>query len=215
MNVDFETVLFDYDGTLADTCRENFAGWQYAFDSLGVKLNQREYYLLEGFKIKIIAEKLLRSASQDIGLADEIVGLREKYAREFHQPKLYPETLPLLKALRAEGVRCAMVTAASRARVQHPDLAELRANLDALICGEDCKIGKPDAEPYFLAAQALGCSARQCVVVENAPAGIASAKAAGMYCIAITSTLEKQDLTNADLIFNSLQSCSNLLLGKE
>lgn len=211
MSNKYSAVLFDYDGTLADTTEENFKGWQWAFSELGVTLDRRQYFLMEGYKIRVIAEKLLSTAGRDLSLALHMVERREQYAREGHSPRLFAQALPLIADLRARGVKCAMASAASRERLQHPALSELRGALDALISGDDCKIGKPDPEPYLLAARSVGVAIDRCVVVENAPAGIASAKSAGMLCAAICSTLSADDLSQADQIFENLAECADWL----
>jgi beta-phosphoglucomutase len=65
-------------------------------------------------------------------------------------------------------------------------------------------MGKPHPEPYLKAAKALGVKPSECAVIENAPYGVASAKKAGMFCIAITSSLPKEYLKRADVVVDSL-----------
>jgi sugar-phosphatase len=73
-----------------------------------------------------------------------------------------------------------------------------------LVTAEDVKNGKPSPEPYLLAAQRLGLKPSACVVIEDAPAGIASARAAGARVIAIASSLPESDLGDADVIIRRL-----------
>jgi sugar-phosphatase len=71
---------------------------------------------------------------------------------------------------------------------------------NVLVTANDVARGKPDPEPYLLAASQLGIAASECVVVEDAPAGIQSALNAGMQVIAIATTHSTTDLTNANII---------------
>jgi sugar-phosphatase len=69
-------------------------------------------------------------------------------------------------------------------------------------------VGKPDPEGYRAACQALGFLPACCVVFEDAPAGVAAAKAAGAYCVAVTTTHEAADLAAADLVVPDLSVVS-------
>ncbi len=76
---------------------------------------------------------------------------------------------------------------------------------EVMITVDDITRGKPDPEPYLLAAKHLGVNATQCLVVEDAPSGIASAKAAGCATLALLTTTSAEDL-DADLIVPDLSS---------
>jgi sugar-phosphatase len=73
-----------------------------------------------------------------------------------------------------------------------------------LVTAEDVVNGKPDSEPYHLAANALGVPAEQCVVVEDSPAGIAAAGGAGMRSVAIASTHAAHELASATVVVSRL-----------
>jgi mannitol-1-/sugar-/sorbitol-6-phosphatase len=93
--------------------------------------------------------------------------------------------------------RWTVVTSATRA------LAEVRLETaglpipDKMVTSDDVINGKPHAEPYLKAAAALGSAASQCVVIEDAPAGIRSGKTAGARVIAFTTAVARQELINA------------------
>jgi len=73
-----------------------------------------------------------------------------------------------------------------------------------IVTAEDVENGKPDPEAYLKGAEALGARPEACVVVEDAPSGIRSAKAAGMRVIAVATTHRREDLTEADAVAASL-----------
>ena len=67
----------------------------------------------------------------------------------------------------------------------------------AMVTSSEVKIGKPDPEPYLKAAAKLGFAASDCIVVEDAPAGIRAGKAAGARVIAFLTTMPRRDLEDA------------------
>ena len=79
---------------------------------------------------------------------------------------------------------------------------------DAVITGEDVTRKKPDPQIYLVTAEKLGVAPAHCVVFEDAPAGVAAAKAAGMLCVAVTSSVDRDKLSDADLIVDSLAEVS-------
>jgi mannitol-1-/sugar-/sorbitol-6-phosphatase len=90
--------------------------------------------------------------------------------------------------------RWALVTSAmwmlARARLGHAGLPIPRV----LVCADDVLRGKPDPEPYLLAARLLGYSPNRCVVIEDSTAGVASARSAGMQVLGITTTMSREEL---------------------
>jgi sugar-phosphatase len=79
----------------------------------------------------------------------------------------------------------------------------------AMITSSDVKIGKPDPEPYLKAAANLGLSASDCIVVEDAPAGIRAGKAAGARVIAVLTTMPRRDLEDAEADW-IVQNCADI-----
>jgi HAD superfamily hydrolase (TIGR01509 family) len=81
----------------------------------------------------------------------------------------------------------------------------LEEAFDAIVGEEDAARGKPDPEGFSLAATRLGVVHGECIVIEDAPEGIAAAKAAGMRCIGVTTTRPPERLSQADLVVASLE----------
>ena len=79
---------------------------------------------------------------------------------------------------------------------------------DVVVTGDDVTRKKPDPQIYEITAEKLGLTPERCVVLEDAPAGVASAKAAGATCIAVTSSVEADKLSDADLVVESLSEVS-------
>jgi beta-phosphoglucomutase-like phosphatase (HAD superfamily) len=80
----------------------------------------------------------------------------------------------------------------------------IRERFGAIVTREDCRKGKPDPEPFLLAAKGLGLMPGQCVAIEDTPGGIQAAKAAGMACVAVTHSCPRDSLVAADLVVDDL-----------
>jgi hypothetical protein len=75
---------------------------------------------------------------------------------------------------------------------------------DAVVTAEDVSEGKPSPQPYLLASAQLRRPSSECVVVEDSPSGVASAKKAGMRCVAIASTHDPDVLSEADVVVDTI-----------
>jgi HAD superfamily hydrolase (TIGR01509 family) len=111
----------------------------------------------------------------------------------------------LLDFLDAESVPKAIVTSTPRANLDMIlDTLGIVGRFEALVAEEDASKGKPDPEGFLVAAARLGVAPERCVVIEDAPAGLQAAKAAGMLAIGVTTTRPAADLGDADLVVESL-----------
>ena len=90
--------------------------------------------------------------------------------------------------------------------------AGLENIFEVIVTGEMVNRGKPNPEPYLKAVDELKVTKEDCVVVENAPAGITSAKSAGLTCIAVQTSLSEEYLQDADKVFKDIESVSKYLL---
>jgi beta-phosphoglucomutase len=193
-------VLFDFDGVLGDTMKDNLLAWQKAMATVGVAMDANEYYLREGMKLVDVARELCEIGKIPLeGISFEaIVQEKEKHYLRDNSFSFYPGVVELIDALVSNGVPFGLVTAARPDRLAASVPADFLKKFSVLVTGDLTKKGKPDPEPYLLGAQLLGVPIAECTVVENAPLGIHSAKTAGAYCIAICSTLSAGHLKEAD-----------------
>ena len=82
---------------------------------------------------------------------------------------------------------------------------------NAIVAGNQVKKGKPHPEPYLRAARLLKLKPEACLVIENAPFGIISAKRAKMPCIAVSTSLPKEYLVDADIVVDQLNQISSYI----
>jgi HAD superfamily hydrolase (TIGR01509 family) len=118
-----------------------------------------------------------------------------------------PGIEPLLYDLRGRGYLLGLVTGSARSVVDESLVPTGVASFfEVIVAGDEVAAGKPDPEPYHTAAARLGIPPDQCLAVENAPLGIASAKASGMGCVALQTTLPAEQLSAADRVFPNVQA---------
>ncbi|MCG7853109.1 MAG: HAD family phosphatase, partial [Methanosarcinaceae archaeon] len=108
--------------------------------------------------------------------------------------------------------RLAVVSGADRAIVHSIMDRFFPGVFDVVISGEDVKEGKPSPEPYLKAVRMLNVQKDECIVFENAPMGVESAKRAGLYCVAIPTYLPPDTLKNADVVIENHSVFSRYLL---
>lgn len=201
-----QAVLWDLDGVLVDSARFHFEAYRDLLGSLGRSLAEEEFQQLFGQRNEEILRRLLGP-----GLSDEEIARLGQRKEELFRAQIQGrvEALPgaedLVRRLNRAGLRQAIVSSTPHQNIKLV-LASLNLNghFDAVVGAEDVQRGKPDPQGFLLGAQRLGVEPRQCVVLEDAPKGVAAAKAAGMLCIAVATTRPTVSLTAADLVVPSL-----------
>ena len=181
-------VLFDMDGLLVDSEPLWFEVERAVMARLGGHWGEADQEALIGGSLDRTVSWLLAKAAAPASREDVARWLVAEMAALIlaRGLPLQPGAGPLLAALDAAGVPCALVTASSRA-IMDAVLTVTGLSFDVTVCGEDVRRGKPDPEPYLLAAARLGVPAAGCVVLEDSPTGIAAARAAGCPVIAVPS----------------------------
>jgi len=137
----------------------------------------------------------------------ELAAEKERLFRESARGHLVllPGVRELLESLAANGVPAAVVTSTPRENLAMIlETLHIERYFGALVAEEDTTKGKPDPEGFLLAASRLGVPPERCVVIEDAPAGLDAARAAGMKAIGVTTTRPAPDLAAADLVVESL-----------
>ncbi len=195
-------ILFDHDGVLVNSMPYHVQAWQEVMARYGVAVDPLEIYLQEGATTMEVAAELChrhrKPASPE--LVQQIVNEKRDLYLAIHQTTMNDGVLELLEYLKEQRYRLGIVTGSVRAQVEPVLGLEMMSFFDCLVAAEDVEYGKPDPEPYIRGAQKLGCTPSACLVIENAPLGISSAKAAGMSVVAITSTLAPYHLRQAEFI---------------
>ncbi|MFC4123137.1 HAD family hydrolase [Nonomuraea zeae] len=191
-------VLLDMDGTLVDT---EGLWWEAVADvaaSLGRPLGPADLPHVQGRTIEDVALHLLRphpstpartgsaGSAGSAGLVERLTGaFADRVGREV---TIMPGAPELLAGLAATAIPTALVSASPRSIVELV-LPRLGHAFDLVIANEDTSRGKPWPDPYLEAARRLGVTPSRCVAIEDSPAGIAAARAAG--CRVLVASPEK------------------------
>jgi len=205
-------ILFDFDGVIAKTMEDNFNAWKAAMKDFDVELMGSDYYILEGMPLRDVARKFCRKFNLDESLADHIVAKKEDYYLKNHHFEFYPGVEVTIDFLKKRKILMGVVTAALTDRLKKSAPAEFLEKFDTIVSGDKVERGKPFPDQYFRGLSDLNLSKTECIVVENAPLGIKAAKNAGLYCIAICSTLDRSYLTEADEIIGEFKDLLKILL---
>jgi beta-phosphoglucomutase len=207
---ELQGVLFDWDGVLVDTMPQYASAWREAFASVGITgIPDREWYLREGQPREIcIAEVFYRYKGNkiDSGTLAQVSKTKHKLFCERYEPRMFSGVLDLLQLLKAQGIRCAVVTG-SRSLVTKQAVTRLIPNLlNGAVFGVPFGLGKPEPEPYLAGLAELRLQPINCMAVENGPLGIRSARAAELRCVALKGpVLDEECLysAGANAVFNS------------
>ncbi|MBN2243116.1 MAG: HAD family phosphatase [Acidobacteria bacterium] len=199
-------VLFDMDGVIVDTPRYHYLAWRHVFAKRGATVGEEVVLLNEGRKSREILPVLMRHCGVRIpeDSRDKLIEEKRIFYRSIAKVSQYPGAFEAVDSLRRRGFKTALVTGSALENMEYALKPGQRACFDFILTGDDLQRSKPDPEPYIKAAEGLDLEPADCAVVENAPLGIEAAKAAGMYCFAIESTLEGKHLRAADCILKSV-----------
>lgn len=201
-----DAVIFDFDGVLVRSIELHALAYRAVLSPLDVPVSFHDIMVREGARSEtIIAELATRDG---IELPDEVVerlaGLKQRVFERLGEPQPYPVAGAVVEEIDGRGFPLAIVTGTRQENVSTiaPDLVPF---FDALVTQESYTRDKPHPEPYLTAAKALDVHPAACLVVENAPRGVQSARGAGMTVAAVTTTLPAEDLLEAHRVIGGLE----------
>lgn len=212
-NMTIKAVLFDCDGVVADTMNDHAKAWVLAFCDHGIDIKKEWVFEYEGAPSRDVAYAFYnRCGIKDRNeQAEELALLKDRYFDTLHKPRVYDGILPVLDLMAKRGVAIGLVTGASRLALARTLSVPLMQRFQTIVAADDVIRGKPDPEPYLKGAQRLGVDPSSCIVIENAIFGIRAAKAAGMFCIALATTLQHSSLSAADVIVEDHLALNKML----
>jgi len=196
-------IIFDFDGVIVDSHPVHMQAWKALFAAMDREVSDEELsFVVEGAKREEILQRFLGDLTPE---QIELYGAEKERLYQAHASdlKLVGGVAGFLEQVDAAGVPVALATSGSRNRVERTlKTFGLLDHFHAIVTAEDVERGKPDPALFHLAASRLRVAADQVLVCEDAVAGVAAAKNAGMRCIAI-ATNGRRDLlqeAGADLV---------------
>ena len=194
--------LFDLDGVLVDTAKYHYLAWRRLANELGFEFTEYDNERLKGISRMASLEILLEIGGKTF---DEVtkLALTEKknawyveYIAKIHESEILPGVENFLKSLRQAGIKTALGSVSKNAMTILKGI-NLLQYFDAIIDGTKVVNAKPDPEVFLKGAQELGVAPENCVVFEDAIAGIEAAHSAGMHAVGIGLV---ETLSNADKV---------------
>ena len=198
-------LIFDLDGVVLNSMPAHAACWCQAFAEFGLEVAPEVIYRYEG----ALDDEALDRLGAENGLAltpgqfDRIYQRQRALFEQDHSRRVsfFPEAVRLIRELSDTSLDLALVTSSRREVLNTEVWQGLTAWFSPVVTGDRVVRHKPHPEPYLTALGALGLDRAEAVVIENAPAGIASALAAGLTCLALATTLSEAELAEAHQVF--------------
>lgn len=208
--------IFDMDGVLIDSYRAHFESWRMIAAEEGLHITELQFAKTFGRTSREIIAALWGEKPCDEAKIADLDRRKEAAFRDLIRENfpIMPGARELLDELRADGFLLAIGSSGPPENVALTLERLGRQSLfSAVVTGMDVMRGKPDPQVFLLAAERLGLAPERCVVIEDAPAGIEAAHAAGAKAVGLASTgRTHQDLAAADLVVDHLHELSPALL---
>jgi len=208
--VSLRALVFDFDGLILDTERPVYEAWRWVFAEHGVELSQQEWSEVIGrADAWDPLDKLTAAAAVEV---DQAVLARRREVRDalLYAEAVLPGVVELLEEARALDVRVGIASSSPYEWVgRHLERLGLAERFECVACfREDESVrGKPAPDLYLEAVAGLGVAPDEAVALEDSANGVAAAKAAGLWCVAVPHGLTAGlDLSAADLVVDSLAS---------
>ncbi len=194
-------VIFDLDGVLVSTDEFHFKAWSKLARELDIRFDRTTNEHLRGVSrmasLEIILEKTSQSytAEQKRQFAEKKNGYYRDYLQTLRPEDLLPGALDILRSLRDRNIKIA-VASASRNAAFIIEKLRLTSRIDVLVDGNHVSKSKPDPAAFLLAADRLCHRPEDCIVVEDAAAGVEAARQANMKVFAIGTPQRHPDVEN-------------------
>jgi len=206
--------IFDLDGVIVDTAKYHFLAWKNLANELGFDFTEAQNELLKGVSRVKSLEIILNIGN--VTLSEEktqafLVKKNEEYLAFINKmtaDEILPGVLKVLTFLKENNIPFALGSASKNARFILEQVGIINL-FDAIVDGNDVSKAKPDPEVFLIGAEKLNVAPENCVVFEDAIAGVEAANNAGMLSIGIGS---EDVLTEANSVFESMDQMSDAFL---
>ena len=191
--------IFDLDGVLGDTAKYHFLAWKKLADQLDIPFTEEDNERLKGVS-RIKSLDILLSLGNKSYSEDERNKFMEQKNKEY--VRYISQMDELLSQLKDRKLKIALGSASKNSGLILKN-TKLQDYFDVIVDGNDVSKAKPDPEVFLLGAKRIGIPASQCIVFEDAYAGIEAAKKAGMLAIGVGN---RKSLAHADVHVETLEN---------
>jgi beta-phosphoglucomutase len=215
---DLKGIFFDMDGVLVDSMNHHLQSWKELLEYFSITVSDTFIFEHEGAMSSEVIRDIFAAKGYTIE-DDQISAIyswqNTRFQEEYlHKVDFYPQTLSLLRQLNTKGLQIGLVTSSRMNLVEKIWNRESLSLFSTIVTADDVERYKPNPDPYLKALSKIQQEAGHCLVIENAPAGIQAASAAGIPCYAIASTLPAEKLFGAQEVFSDL-SALRLFLSRQ
>jgi beta-phosphoglucomutase family hydrolase len=205
-----EAVIWDMDGVIADTAEQHYQAWKEELAKKGIDYTKEHFLHFFGQR----NDTIIKDALGENITPEEITAINNAKQANFRrraaghiQP--LPGAVDLIKSLHKHGIRQAMASSATPENIEViTRTLGITTYFGAIAFGLEVAEGKPSPQIYLLAAKKISIKPTNCIVFEDAVAGVEGAKRAGMKCVAVTNTHPEEKLKQADLVVDNLKGVS-------
>lgn len=196
-------VIFDWDGVVVDSARLHVLSWDDLARDFGRAIPPEISIGALGLKTEAVITDLLKWTDDHVEVARLTLRKEELFRERAKRDGIdsQPGALDFLRGLKERSVPCAVGSSAPLLNVE-TGMSVLKTDgiFSAIISGDDVTRGKPAPDIFLKAAARLGLPPEECIVFEDAPAGVEAARAAGMRVVGLLTTHDPHILKKADLL---------------
>lgn len=202
--------LFDLDGVIVDTAVYHFQAWRRLANELGFDFTEHQNEQLKGISRMESLELILNWGGVTLTEEEKVAWATKKnqwyldLVMQMTPNEVLPGVPEFLKSLRANGIKIALGSASKNSKLILERI-QMLDYFDAIIDGNNITKGKPDPQVFLMGAKATGAQPSECVVFEDAVAGVQAAKAGGMKAVGVGSA---DILTEADIVIATFEDFS-------
>ena len=204
-----EALVLDFDGTILETETPDYRSWQETFELFGVSLDRSVWASYVGgasggFDVLGHLAKLSGRAFDHDAVR---LRRRRRYLALVEAEPLRPGVLDFIASAERLGLKLGVASSATRNWVVgHLERRGLMGRFGAVWCGDDVSVVKPDPEVYLAVTDELGVAPDRALAIEDSARGVASAKSAGLFCVAVPNPItEGMDFGAADAVYSTLE----------
>lgn len=202
--------LFDLDGVIVDTAKYHFLAWKRLADELSIDFTLEDNERLKGVSRMASLDIILEIGNKKLSAEDKVAIATRKndwyvdYITKMPANEILPGALEFMQKAKETGIKIALGSASKNAQTIL-DKLNISDYFDAIISGNEVAQAKPDPEVFLKGAEELGLQPDECIVFEDAEAGIEAAINGNMKSIGIGSS---EILGKADLVVDGLHDIS-------
>ena len=202
--------IFDLDGVIVDTARYHFLAWKEMAAELGIELTVEDNERLKGVGRTESLEIILGIGGKSLSGKQKEDFLTRKnerfvtYVENMKPDEIYEGSKALFQELRGKGIKVALASSSKNAMSVLKKLGIVN-EFETIVDGTMITSSKPDPEIFLIASSRLAIDPRECIVIEDAQAGVVAAKRAGMKCVGIGRAVK---LKEADMVVDHINKLS-------